>query len=271
MPLTIKKYATKKTWRDFYSESEDNKLRDLDYHESWKPILKELLRDKRAKKIDDEFKTILEKEDRDIYPKPEYLFASFNKTPLENVKVVILGQDPYPGFEKCDDIEVPQAHGLSFSIPLGMRNTSSLINIFANMMKYKHINKVTDGNLEHWAEQGVLLLNAALTVTKGEMNSHKHLWNWMTDDIIKYISDNTKNVVFILWGAYARDKKKLINEDNHRIYISSHPSGQSCHRALGEYPPFSQFDHFGKINGYLRRRNIPQIIWNRDEYESSKT
>lgn len=185
--------------------------------------------------------------DKVIYPKRDNIFRAFNLTPFDKVKVVIIGQDPYHG--------EGEANGLAFSLNDDVRITPSLRNIFKELesdLKIKRENK----DLSGWAKQGVLLLNAILTVEKDRPLSHKDLgWEKITDYIIKYISDNKEKVVFILWGNYAKEKKKLIDLNKHFIIESNHPSPLSASRGFFGSKPFS------KTNDYLIKNNQSVIDW----------
>ena len=185
--------------------------------------------------------------DKVIYPERDNIFRAFNLTPFDKVKVVIIGQDPYHG--------EGEANGLAFSLNDDVRITPSLRNIFKELesdLKIKRENK----DLSGWAKQGVLLLNAILTVEKDRPLSHKDLgWEKVTDYIIKYISDYKENVVFILWGNYAKEKKKLIDLNKHYIIESNHPSPLSASRGFFGSKPFS------KTNDYLIKNNQSVIDW----------
>lgn len=185
--------------------------------------------------------------DKVVYPKRDNIFRAFNLTPFDKVKVVIIGQDPYHG--------EGEANGLAFSLNDDVRITPSLRNIFKELesdLKIKRENK----DLSGWAKQGVLLLNAILTVEKDRPLSHKDLgWEKITDYIIKYISDYKEKVVFILWGNYAKEKKKLIDLNKHFIIESNHPSPLSASRGFFGSKPFS------KTNDYLIKNNQSVIDW----------
>jgi uracil-DNA glycosylase len=194
-----------------------------------------------------------------IFPLPELLFNCFENVLPSNLKVVFIGQDPYIG--KINNI--PQAMGLSFSIPEGMKPyPPSLVNIFKNLTKFKHfIFEPTHGNLQFWANQGCLLLNSSLTVTEKSSGSHTQIWKNFTDDIITSLSDKFDNLIFVLWGNNAYEKINLIDLDKHDVIISSHPSPFSVDSTLKDYPSFSSFDHFGKINEILEKHHKDKIIW----------
>lgn len=168
-----------------------------------------------------------------IYPQGEQIFNAFNLTPFDEVKVVILGQDPYHW--------EGEAHGLSFSVPEGIRIPPSLRNIFKELKTDLDINPPLNWNLEKRAKQGVLLLNASLTVRKDSPNSHKDIgWQLFTDAIIKNLSDKKEGIIFILWGAFAQQKASLIDTDKHFILKSAHPSPFSADRGFFWSKPFSK-------------------------------
>ena len=266
------------------------RLERLKIHESYAEWYNSEEFDDNAQVIDCVLKAALkDNENILIFPYPDLVFNALNLTPLDEIKVVILGQDPYPSYElsknplrdslrdplgkswdrkrKSEKIPsiIPQAMGLSFSVPLGFSIPSSLSNIYANLLKFKHIEKMPNyGDLTSWANQGCLLLNSTLTVECGKKNEHEYLYEDLTDDLIKFISNKTKNIVFVLWGAFAAKKQKLIDEKRHKILISSHPSGLSCHKPMKNYPSFAEFDHFGEINLYLRAHCKTPIIWELD-------
>ncbi|MBR5662181.1 MAG: uracil-DNA glycosylase [Bacilli bacterium] len=182
-----------------------------------------------------------------IYPSYENIFRALNLTQFKDVKVVIIGQDPYHGEN--------EANGLSFSINNGVRITPSLRNIFKEL-EYDLNIKRTNTDLSSWAKQGVLLLNSILTVEKDHPLSHSNLgWKEITNYIIKYISDNKENVVFILWGNFAKEYKNIIDISKHYIIESAHPSPFSARRGFFGSKPFS------KTNNYLIKNNQSAIDW----------
>ncbi len=181
------------------------------------------------------------------FPPPKQIFRALELTSFEDVKVVILGQDPYH-----NDF---QANGLCFSVSEKVSAPPSLKNIFKELEEDLGISR-TNPELDDWAKQGVLLLNATLTVKAHEPNSHKDLgWEKFTDYIIKEISDKKENVVFVLWGAFAQKKEELINSSKHFIVKSPHPSPFSVYRGFYGSKPFSQ------INDFLHSKNIEKISW----------
>lgn len=183
-----------------------------------------------------------------IYPKGADIFNALNLTPLDEVKVVILGQDPYHG--------VGQAHGLSFSVREGVRPPPSLLNIFKEMESDLHLPRPATGNLTPWAQQGVLLLNTVLTVEEGKAASHRNRgWEKFTDRVIQVLSERDDPIVFILWGSFAQSKIPMIRVPPHRILKSPHPSPLSAHNGFFGSKPFS------KANQILRGWGKKEIDW----------
>jgi uracil-DNA glycosylase len=210
--------------------------------ESWRLAMEEEFRSQYFQDLKAFLK--MEKEKFDIYPKGSDIFSALNKTPLPSVKVVILGQDPYHG--------PGQAHGLSFSVPDGVRFPPSLQNIFKELHDDLGIPLPKSGNLEKWAKEGVLLLNATLTVRKGEAGSHQGKgWEIFTDRIISIISELRAGIIFILWGKFAQEKEKLIDTSKHFILSSPHPSPFSVHRGFFGSKPFSRANKLLKDNGLM--------------------
>lgn len=218
---------TNKSWKSFF-ENEKSKSY---FHE-----LTEIVEDEYVNQI--------------CFPSKKLIFNAFEKCNLEDLKVVIIGQDPYHG--------IGEAHGLAFSVQDGVAIPPSLKNIFIEIQNnYNSVFFPTSGNLEYWAKQGILLLNATLTVRKDSPNSHKHIpWQKFTDEAIKYISENKKGVVFLLWGAFAQKKKKYINTESHFVLESGHPSPLSANQ--GKW--FGN-QHFIKANEILKNKGYKEINW----------
>jgi uracil-DNA glycosylase len=184
-----------------------------------------------------------------VYPPGSLIFNAFNTTPFEQVKVVILGQDPYHG--------PGQAHGLSFSVPDGIPPPPSLVNIYKELNKDIGMPIPKTGNLTKWAEQGVFLLNAMLTVRANEPASHQKIgWMDFTDAVIRKISDEKQGVIFLLWGRFAQDKQVLIDETKHHVLKAAHPSPFSADKG------FYGCKHFSKTNELLQKQNKTPIDWN---------
>ena len=184
-----------------------------------------------------------------VYPPGKYIFEAFNRTPFDKVKVVILGQDPYH--------EPNQAHGLCFSVQKGVRLPPSLVNIYKELEEEfgtKFLDR--DGDLSHWADQGVLLLNATLTVAAGNAGSHQGRgWEMFTDAVVSKLAEQRENLVFMLWGSYARRKGAVINRKRHLVLECAHPSPLSVYRG------FFGCGHFRKANEYLASKGLPTINW----------
>jgi uracil-DNA glycosylase len=251
--LSVDNYNIK-SWTEKYPDY-NVKLEDLEIHPSWKEFTTKNIFIDNLKKIDEYLSYCLKKTNGkvNIYPYPDLVFNALNTTPLEEIKVVILGQDPYIRAEYHDEKLIPQAMGLAFSVPNGIKIPPSLQNIYNNLLRFGHIHKKPlHGNLIFWAQQGCFLLNTTLTVQEGCSNSHESKWTSTTDAMIKFISDKTTNVVFVLWGGPALKKKPLIDQTKHKIIISSHPSPLSCKNTLQQYKSFETTDQFGEINKYLK-------------------
>lgn len=183
-----------------------------------------------------------------IYPKGSDIFNAFSLTPFAKVKVVILGQDPYHNPH--------QAHGLCFSVNDGIAPPPSLVNIYKEIKSDLGIDIPAGGNLSHWAKQGVLLLNASLTVEANKPMSHAQIgWHLFTDAVIKTISVQKENVVFLLWGKFAQSKTPLIDEHKHLVLKAAHPS------PLSAYNGFYGCKHFSKTNEYLQSKNLTPVEW----------
>jgi len=189
-----------------------------------------------------------EKKQYHVYPPGSQIFAAFDKTPFEEVRVVILGQDPYHG--------KGQAHGLCFSVPYGIKAPPSLINIFKEAHEDVGIRMPSHGNLESWAAQGVFLLNAILTVRANQPGSHQNKgWETFTDAVIRLLSDKREDLVFILWGKYAQAKAYLIDPYKHLILRAAHPSPYSASAG------FFGCRHFSLTNEYLKEKGKGEINW----------
>jgi len=183
-----------------------------------------------------------------VFPPGQLIFNAFNLTPFDKVKIVIIGQDPYHGYG--------QAHGLCFSVPKGVAKPPSLQNIFKELKEDLNINPPDHGDLSGWAKQGVFLLNAILTVRENTPESHRNIgWENFTNAAIKNLSDKKEHLVFMLWGAYAQEKEKLIDNKKHLILKAAHPSPFSANRG------FFGCHHFSKANQYLIANNIDPIKW----------
>ena len=183
-----------------------------------------------------------------IYPPGKLIFNAFNSTPVQEVKIVILGQDPYHNPN--------QAHGLSFSVPDGVKPPPSLMNIYKEQFTDLGINQPNTGNLEKWAHQGVLLLNAALTVEANQPNSHADIgWHTFTNEVIRHLSESRPHLVFMLWGRFAQNKEALIDTGKHLVLKAAHPSPFSA------YNGFFGCGHFSKANAWLQQHGEKPVDW----------
>ncbi len=217
-------------------------------HESWKTVLdgefkqeyfseirQHILKDKQAGKT--------------IYPPGPEIFNAFDSTPFEAVKVVIIGQDPYHG--------PGQAHGLCFSVQEGIPNPPSLENVFKELKTDLGLEMPKNGSLQRWADQGVFLLNAALTVVAHQANAHKDIgWHKFTDAVIRKLSSERSGIVFLLWGGFAKKKVSLIDQDKHHVLMSGHPSPLSANRGY-----WFGNKHFSKTNEILEKQGLDKINW----------
>ena len=222
-------------------------MMDIQMEESWKHVLKNEF----EKTYFQHIVTFLKAEKatgKVIFPPGRLIFNAFEQTPFDKVKVVILGQDPYHNKN--------QAHGLSFSVPDGIPKPTSLLNIFKELRNDLGIEMPVNGNLEKWANQGVLLLNACLTVRENEPGCHSQIgWLQFTDQVIKKISDEKEGIIFLLWGKFAQQKQSLIDETKHFVLKAAHPSPLSAHNG------FFGCKHFSKTNELLIKQHKSPIDW----------
>lgn len=233
-----------------WAESQTNaSAGELELPSSWQAVLGDELEKPYFQKLRDFLRE--ERATQTIYPPAGDEFNALKATPYEAVKVLILGQDPYHGPK--------QAHGMAFSVQPGIKPPPSLQNMYLELKSDLGIPVSKSGYLQHWAEQGVLLLNAVLTVRQATPNSHKGKgWETFTDAVIRAVSDKPEPVIFVLWGAYAQKKEKLIDTDRHTIIKSVHPSPLSAHNGFFGSKPFSQ------INAALQTEGRGEIDWNVD-------
>ena len=233
------------------TEQDITKLNQVRLEDGWKTSLTEFLISERM----DQLRAFLKSEiqaDKVIYPPSSLIFNAFNTTPLQQVKAVIIGQDPYHGPN--------QAHGLSFSVQKGLALPPSLRNIFHELNTDLNIPISKHGNLTDWATQGVLLLNSVLTVEAGQPTSHqKQGWEDFTDHVIDVLNEQCEHIVFILWGAYAQRKGQRIDPNKHLILKAAHPSPLAANRG-----GFFGCKVFSKTNNYLKQNGIEPINWQLD-------
>ena len=221
-------------------------MKKVEIEESWYSLLENEFNKDYFNKI----RTFIraEYQNKIIFPPSKLVFNAFNLTPVDKIKVVIIGQDPYHG--------EGQAHGLAFSVPKDIKIPPSLLNIYKELKEDVGKEIPDNGFLEDWAKQGVLLLNSGLTVESGKANSHKNIgWERFTESVIEKISIKKNKLVFLLWGSYAHKKENFIDSNKHLILKSVHPS------PLSAYNGFFGCKHFSKTNRYLEENNIGVINW----------
>jgi uracil-DNA glycosylase len=223
------------------------KMRTIQLHPSWLTRLDDQFDQQYMNKLRD-FLLTRKKHHAVIYPPGAQIFNALNSTPFEDVRVVILGQDPYHG--------PGQAHGLCFSVLPGVRVPPSLANIYREIETDLGISKPRHGYLQSWADQGVLLLNAVLTVERGQAGSHQGKgWERFTDAVVQQLNDAREGLVFMLWGSYAMKKGAVINRQKHLVLRAPHPSPLSAHRG------FLGCRHFSSANDYLQEKQYQPIDW----------
>ena len=222
-------------------------MRQIGLSESWKLRLRTEFE---QSYMDDLREYLLQRKQAgaNIYPPGKLIFNAFNSTPFEQVRVVIIGQDPYHG--------PGQAHGLAFSVPSGLQVPPSLANIYKELQQDTGFIIPQHGDLKSWTENGVLLLNAVLTVEQGKAGAHQGKgWEHFTDRVIQVLNDESENLVFMLWGAYAQSKGRLLDAEKHCVLKAPHPSPLSAYRG------FLGCQHFSLANAYLRQRGRPSVNW----------
>jgi len=229
-----------------FDEHKNSKRMIINIEESWKKILQPEFNKETFKVLARFVKS--EYENHICYPEENHIFEAFNGCSLKNLKVVIIGQDPYHG--------KGQANGLCFSVKDNISHPPSLKNIFKELHADLNKSIPISGDLTHWAKQGVLLLNSTLTVREGLPGSHQNKgWEQFTDAIISKVSQEKKQVVFLLWGKFAQSKIKLINQNKHHVLIAPHPS------PLGAWRGWFGCRHFSKTNEYLKKHQKKEIVW----------
>ena len=216
-------------------------------HESWLEPLQSEFEQRYMRELK-QFLLAERDKGRAIFPRASNWFRALDLTPLDTVRVVILGQDPYHG--------EGQAHGLCFSVPPGVRPPPSLVNIFKEMQSDLGLSPARNGFLEHWASQGVLLLNSVLTVEMGQAASHRERgWEQFTDAVVRLVNDKAELVVFMLWGSYAQKKAAFVDTSRHLVLKAPHPSPLSAHSG------FFGCRHFSKANAFLESKGLEPIDW----------
>jgi uracil-DNA glycosylase len=234
--------GVKKSWKKFIEKEMEKEYFDN--------IINKIKKDQGCKKL--------------IFPFPDKVFETLKYTRKSNLKCVIIGQDPYINYQVIENKVVPQAMGMSFSVPKSVKVPPSLKNIYKELDEsIDTFNIPNHGDLSRWVkEENIILLNAALTVVEGKSNSHKKIWANFTDNLIKYISDKCDNIVFLLWGNFAKSKALLIDINKHKIISSVHPSPLSSrYNCKGTSMSFFGHNQFNNVNNYLENMNISRIKW----------
>ena len=266
-----------KTWQQCFPDKKVS-LRSLIFNPAWNEFFDIVEKKPYFNGLERILSSYLTKNEYTILPYAELVFNAFNVLSPNQIKVVILGQDPYPGGEKINGKLIPAAMGFSFSAPLNFPKPKSLENIYNNLKEFGHIKKIPDsGCLAYLIMQGCFMINSAFTTFYGKSNVHKETWKSFTFDLMLYLNTKLNNVVFVAWGADAHRLCLNIDPQKHRITTSSHPSPFSfantfSGKAYGyvknpadrkdiTYPPFKSTDHFGRINEYLISVNKKEIIW----------
>jgi uracil-DNA glycosylase len=266
-----------KDWSACFPDSKVN-LRSLVFNSDWYEFFDSISIKPYYNRIQEFLSGIVAKDTQTIVPDAELLFNAFNICSPQNIRVVIIGQDPYHGSHHINGKTIPQAIGLSFSAARNYPIPPSLNNIISNMIEYKHISsKPSTGNLSFWAMQGCFMINTALTTIHSQPGAHRKVWAPFTTDLIEYITSKYNNLVFLAWGADANRLCKDINPSVHHIITSSHPSPYSYQitftgLAYGKfkserdrkrviYQSFHTVDHFGKANDYLISKERQPILW----------
>ena len=235
------------TTKQLLHNQELEAFHDLSIEASWYVALKQEFESKYMQQLSD-FLVAERSAGQIVYPPREDIFRAFNSTPLSNVRLVIIGQDPYHGED--------QAHGLSFSVPMGMVVPPSLRNIYKELVSDCGIDVPQHGYLQSWADQGVLLLNSVLTVKMGLAASHRDQgWERFTDAVVELLNQQCESLVFMLWGNYAQSKGAKVDRQRHLVLEAPHPSPLSAHRG------FIGCAHFSRANRYLQERGLTNINW----------
>jgi len=263
-----------KTWNEYFPNQKVN-LESLIFNSEWFEFIEQVANKKYYNNIEKILSKCLEKK-QFIVPYPQLIFNAMNTMYLRNIRVVIIGQDPYFGVLQINGKRIPQGMGNCFSVCVGFPKPPSLTNIYGNLHKFGHVKqKPSSGNLSMWALQGCLMINSALTTVQGMPGAHQALWKDFTTDLIRYINTKCDGVVFLAWGAHAHKLCLNIDPTKHKIITSSHPSPMSFMNTLDgltygmdptkrkqiTYPPFKDVDHFGEVNRYLQQKEKQPILW----------
>lgn len=261
-----------KTWKESFPDKKVN-LRSLIFRNSWNEFFDIVSKKTYYNGIERILSGYLVKNESTILPYAELVFNAFNVLPPHKIKVVFLGQDPYINVTKINNKNIPQAMGVSFSVPLNYPKPPSLTNIYKNLLDFEHVSKIPEtGCLAPWIMQGCFMINSAFTTFYGKSGAHQELWKNFTNDLIKYLNDKCKNVVFLAWGKHAHNLCMNVDPTKHCIITTSHPSPFAYENQLSgltygkdrkpaTYPSFKATDHFGRTNQYLESVGKTGIIW----------
>jgi len=266
-----------KSWKECFPDGKV-KLRSLIFNPAWNDFFTIVENKKYFQGMERILSEYLLKKEDTILPHAELVFNAFNVLSPKQVKVIIIGQDPYPGANKINNKMIPQAMGFSFSVPLNYPKPPSLHNIYDNLLTFNHISEIPSGGcLSAWVLQGCFLMNASFTTLFTKKNVHKAIWKDFTDDLLTYFNDKFENLVFVVWGGEAHRLCQNIDPYRHHIITSSHPSPLGFDKTLTgltygkvknfkdrqqvSYPSFKSTDHFGRINNYLKSVKKKEIIW----------
>lgn len=251
-----------KSWKQCFP-NDTVTLRSLIFNPEWDDFFDVIEKKPYFKRIETILSDHLKRNEETIVPHAELVFNSFNILSPKKIKVVIVGQDPYPNAAKINGKHIPQAMGFSFSVPFGYPQPPSLEKIYANLVEFGHFKKIPDGGcLAGWILQGMFMINASLTTFFCKRNAHRELWKNFTYDLLAYLNNKCNNLVFLVWGADAHNTCINIDPYRHHVITSSHPSPLGFHQRLSgktygkvnnpaSYPPFKSTDHFGRMNSYL--------------------
>lgn len=267
-------------YKDWYQCFPDYqvKLRYLLFNSAWDEFFSMIEKKPYYPRIEDILSRFLSEKQHLLTPPAELLFNAFNILSPDKIRVVIIGQDPYPGSEKINDMRILHATGLSFSIPSNLSKADSLRNIYQNMKNFGHVQRFPDsGNLGPLAIQGCFFVNAALTTFFGSRGAHTKIWKDFTNDLIEYLANQMDSLVFLVWGKGAHNICMHVDPTKHYIITTSHPSPLSYYKtfsgmAYGKfkderqrqpvtYPPFETIDHFGRVNKWLKQQDKQPIVW----------
>jgi len=266
-----------KSWPECFPDGKV-KLRKLIFNSKWDEFFSMIENKSYFINLENKLSDVTKKYGKKIFPYAELVFNAFNILSPEQIKVIIMGQDPYPGGSIVNGKFIPQACGFSFSVPIGYPKPMSLNNIYQHLLDHGHIKYIPNtGSLFTWILQGCFMINASLTVIQGQINVHAALWKNFTEDLLSYLSERYEHIAFIVWGASANNTCKNINPSKHKLITSSHPSPHSFNKKMNgyvygpvnnessrkkiTYPAFIEIDHYTLANQYLESVGKKGILW----------